>query len=454
MSRTMTRMIGVGICLAYVLTLLSGVFAPRIATAEVAPSLRIEQLKITSDDQFVTLANTSVDVVDLSSYELVYLNADNKPAKTFTFTGSLKAGGYYVMSDALYKACYYVQIDAVTLGLSTTAGSLQLWRYATANNKTLESSVSWIKTRKSDTPVATVTLPTQTTSFLQRKPASNEWQTIQPSALDPCQLEVILPTPVLPAPDFYFLPSLLPPVSYVTAPSDMANVIVNRNPGKMAPIINEILPDPASPLTDADDEFIELYNPNDTTFDLSDFKLAFGSTSPRRYTFPGGTTLGPKEFKAFTSGDTSISLSNTLSQVWLVAPNEQLVGESKPYQDAKEGQSWAFNGSDWVWTASPSPNKANTLSVASAATAKPTALVLGINNETAQTTQSDTATSSIKTTASVSNTQLNDAAPLHPGILAGIGLLAVAYALYEYRHDISDKYFQFRRYLRLRREAR
>ena len=281
MSRTMTRMIGVGICLAYVLTLLSGVFAPRIATAEVAPSLRIEQLKITSDDQFVTLANTSVDVVDLSSYELVYLNADNKPAKTFTFTGSLKAGGYYVMSDALYKACYYVQIDAVTLGLSTTAGSLQLWRYATANNKTLESSVSWIKTRKSDTTVATVTLPTQTTSFLQRKPASNEWQTIQPSALDPCQLEVILPAPVLPAPDFYFLPSLLPPVSYVTAPSDMAKVIINRNPGKMAPIINEILPDPASPLTDADDEFIELYNPNDTTFDLSDFKLAFGSTSPR-----------------------------------------------------------------------------------------------------------------------------------------------------------------------------
>jgi len=431
-----------------VLTLPVFVAVP-IAHAQTVPVLRIEQLKITTDDQFVAIANHSADPMELSSYELVYFNSDNKPTKTFTFSGSIPADSYYVMSDALLTICHNMQVDAVSLGFSTTAGSLQLWKYNSISNKTLESSVTWIKTRKSDTPVSTVTLPTATNAFLQRKsPADDTWQTVQPSAANPCQLESQLPVVLAAEPNYYFLPSMMPPVSYVAAPVEGGSGMINRNPGKMAPVINELLPNPASPQTDADDEFIELYNPNDSVFDLTGFKLAFGSTSPRKYTFPEGTTLGPKEFKAFTSGDTSISLSNTEAQVWLLAPDEQIIGESKPYRDAKDGQAWALNNGDWFWTASPSPNAINTMSATNGGSATKVAAVLGIDNA------SSTGTTNTNTAATTKSTNLvDDAAPLHPAILAGVGLLAVGYAGYEYRHDVSNKLFQFRRYLRLRRTS-
>lgn len=438
-----------GIAGVYALALLTGA-AP--LSAQTAPSLRIEQLKITSDDQFVTLANHTASAVDISAYELIYFNTDNKPTKTFTFSGTIAPGGYYVMSDALLTVCHNMQIEAVSLGFSTTAGSLQLWKYTTAANKTLESSAAWIKTRKADTPSSTVTLPAAAASFLQRKALpGDEWLTVQPSAADPCQLEAFLPAPQAEEPNFYFLPSMMPPVSYVAAPAEGGSGLTNRNPGKMAPVINELLPNPGDSQSDAEDEFIELYNPNDSVFDLSGFKLAFGSTAPKKYTFPEGTILGPKEFRAFTSGGTSISLSNTLAQVWLLAPNEQVIGESKLYQAAKDGQAWALNNGEWLWTSSPSPNAANTLSAAAgtAAKAKATAAVLGISTGGAAGSGAST------TVASAANPAvLDDAPPLHPVVLAGVGALALGYALYEYRHDVSNRVFQFRRYLRLRRATR
>lgn len=421
--------------------------------AEALPDLRLEQIKITSDDQFVTIANQAAVSVDLSRYELVYFNADNKPTKTFTFSGSLAAGSYYVMSDALMTICYGMQVDAVSLDLSTTAGTLQLWKYDDAASKRLESSVAWVKSRKADTPITTLTLPATSGAFLQRMALpSQEWQTVQPSATNPCQLEAYLPAVETDTPDFYLLPSMMPPVSYVVAPTVAGVTSMNRNQGKMAPLINEVLPNPASPLTDADDEFVELYNPNDSTFDLSGFKLAYGSTTPKQYTFPEGTVLAGKEFRAFTSGDTSISLSNSLGQIWLLAPNEQLIHESKPYQDAKEGAAWALDNGSWVWTISPSPSKANTIQLPATSTNKKgatTAAVLGISGDTGNGTPNVS-----ETVASAGPEVRDDAAPLHPAVLAGIGVLALGYAIYEYRNDLSNRLFQFRRYLKLRRAAR
>ena len=46
------------------------------------------------------------------------------------------------------------------------------------------------------------------------------------------------------------------------------------------------------------------------------------------------------------------------------------------------------------------------------------------------------------------------AATIHPLVLAGVGGSAVAYAAYEYRHDMANRLEQFRRYFRVRREAR
>src|SRR5690606_12301847 len=91
--------------------------------------------------------------------------------------------------------------------------------------------------------------------------------------------------------------------------------------------------------------------------------------------------LGPKEVKAFTSGDTSISLSNTEAQVWLLDPNEKVVSQSEPYSKAKDGQAWALNNGAWTWSSQPTPNEMNAMTPGggSDSKSKTAAAVLGIS---------------------------------------------------------------------------
>ena len=434
----------VGLAGIWLLALIAGLVPS--AAAQAVPDLSIDQIKITADNQFVTLNNSGAVPADLGAYELVYFNAEGKPSKTFTFTGTMGPGGYYMLSDGLASVCWQMQIEAISLGFSTTGGSLQLWHYASPSVKNLISSVAWVKTRKADTPAAALTLPSQPEAFLQRQ-ISGEWIAVQPNAADPCVLESSTEPTTNETDELLLLPGAMPPVRFVS--SVLGTSTVNRNHGKMAPVINELLPNPASPQTDADNEFIELYNPNDSGFDLSGFKLAFGSTNPKKYTFPEGTMLEPKSFKAFTSEDTSISLSNDTAQVWLLDPNEKIIGQTEPYQNAKDGQAWALNNGAWVWTLQPSPNAMNTLAAAANSAGKSTAAVLGITSGTGSAELSGAANP-----ASAAAGQLDDAAPLHPAVLAGVGISAVGYALYEYRPDLANRYQQLRRYFRTRKALR
>jgi hypothetical protein len=226
-----------------------------------------------------------------------------------------------------------------------------------------------------------------------------------------------------------------------------------RNDGLFAPQISELLPNPAKPQTDADHEFIELYNPNAQPFELSGFALEVGTKTKKRYTFPQGTLIAGKSFAAYYAKDTNLTLSNTQGQVWLVDPLDRVVGQSDPYASAKDGQAWLF-AKAWQWTLTPTPGKVNALQ---APAAKKTA---------AKTSSRDAATGTVAAaqdstgagSAPGSTTKADDADssfnPLHPGVLAATGVIAVLYGLYEYRRDVANKFHQFRRNRAARREAR
>jgi hypothetical protein len=55
--------------------------------------------------------------------------------------------------------------------------------------------------------------------------------------------------------------------------------IPDSDAGLAAPQISEVLPNPTPPATDAEGEFIELYNSNNNIFDLSGFSLQAGNTT-------------------------------------------------------------------------------------------------------------------------------------------------------------------------------
>lgn len=422
------------------------------------PELFISQFKIGgSGNQFVEIYNNTDAPVNMSEIQLAYANhydlAKVSSSKLVSLTGELGPGEYFIVNDSALTVCYRALVANASLGFNNTNGMVQLLRFEQEGVRYVSKSLDTIAWSKPKVDTAGVTVLSSDANHVKkrnvpRSPDANEWSdvyfdaTCQQMVVGDSSLNQEYETELV----YNFLTGELPPVQYTAAQTRGGNVSINRNIGKAAPIINEILPNPASPQTDADDEFIELYNPNDSAFDLSGFKLAFGSTNPRKYTFPESTVLQPKEFRAFTSGETSISLSNTEAQIWLLDPNEKVIGQSDPYVKAKEGQAWALDSGKWVWTATPTPSEMNTISgIGGGGSSKATAAVLGI---------SDTNGTAAGATASPAAGQLNDAAPLHPMVLAVVGVAALGYALYEYRHDMSNRIFQFKRYFRNRRAIR
>jgi hypothetical protein len=135
-------------------------------------------------------------------------------------------------------------------------------------------------------------------------------------------------------------PSPDPPITYATL------------------LINEILPDPASPKTDADDEFIELYNPGSVPVSLKNYVLQTGSSLQYRYTIPT-TTIPAKGYKVFYARTSRATLSNSGSRVQLLAPDGSISATLVSYGDSKEGESWARLGSKYTWTDRTTPGGAN-----------------------------------------------------------------------------------------------
>jgi hypothetical protein len=228
--------------------------------------------------------------------------------------------------------------------------------------------------------------------------------------------------------------------------TDVTTVV---NDGLQAPQITELLPNPGSPLTDADDEFIELYNPNESSFDLSGYKLEVGTTTLHTFTFDDATVMAPLSYLAFYSSETGLSLSNSGSQVRLRDRSGVLIDETKAYDKADDNQSWIRDDGNWQWTTTPTPGQPNVLA-APAVAIKSAAKKAAKKTTKAKTAKAKTTKaakkkkSAAKAAASVAPIE-KPKPPIHVGILVGVAAAAVLYGLYEYRHDIILAFQKLRR---------
>ncbi|HUC89188.1 MAG TPA: lamin tail domain-containing protein [Patescibacteria group bacterium] len=255
------------------------------------------------------------------------------------------------------------------------------------------------------------------------------------------------------------------PGSDVADDPEEANSDPNAN--LPTPLITELLPNPASPQTDADDEFIELYNPGNEPYDLSGFVLESGETTLHRYTFPVGTMLEPHTYTAFYSVVTEVKLSNTSGQVRLFNKAGTLVGKTDVYGTAADGQAWALVDGSWQWTTSLTPGAANKLvapakkstTTTSAATKKTSTTTAKKSTAAAKTTKTAAtkkATASKKQASSTKQTSavVTARSPLNPGVLAMVGAFALLYGAYEYRNDMANNFRKLRDYRAARRTSR
>lgn len=455
------------ICCCVVLV---GQQSPVRVTAADTPSLVISQLKITSSNgQFVTLYNATDTALDMSKYQLEYFNSYDlskaTSSKLIALSGVVPPHGYFMINDNAMLLCYQLTINSASLSFSSTSGilavlSLDQTRPGGVVMPKVEDFVGWSKT-----PISGVqTLPSDTNSFLQRtpvdlfnnpdvnQPGNGDWQTVQPEPNDPCQLISKVGSTSTPAPTG--LVKLLPasnevPATILSVASSgkITPYIPASDIGLAPPSISELLPNPIGTGNDKTDEFIELYNPNNTSFDLSGFILQTGLTKTYNYTFPQGTKISGKSFLSVYSADSRLTLSNTSGQARLLDPFGGSLTSSSVYGSAKDGQAWANGKGKWYWTTSPSPGKPNIIKEpeSSRKSKKSTGTVKGAN------------TKKIASNIGANNGGFEEepqSTPIHTGILVFVGCLALLYGAYEYRADIANRLHQLRRNFGFRRKNR
>jgi hypothetical protein len=210
--------------------------------------------------------------------------------------------------------------------------------------------------------------------------------------------------------------------------------------------LSELFPDPAAPLTDAADEFIELYNPTDQPVNLSGYSIKTGHDLGSKYIIKD-VTIAPGGFLALKSALTKLALANDGSSVALYTPDGTQLGATVTYSKAASGNAWASFDDGWAWTAQPTPGAANAradilAAAAKAAAAKAATAKTKATAAKAKAAAKPKAAKSTKTTAKPAL-----AAATSTGgrwllfILAG---LTLAYIIYEFRYDLRNYYYKLR----------
>ncbi|MDB5179694.1 MAG: hypothetical protein JWN12_326 [Candidatus Saccharibacteria bacterium] len=134
--------------------------------------------------------------------------------------------------------------------------------------------------------------------------------------------------------------------------------------------LSEVLPNAVG--SDDGQEFIELFNPNDLTVKLTNYKLYIGPNYEGTYYFPEGSIIQPNSYASFTNADIPFTLLNSSSRVGLaLADDGAVINEVSAYTDPKDGQSWASISGEWQYTNRPTPGQANLASDDNASVSEP-----------------------------------------------------------------------------------
>jgi hypothetical protein len=443
--------------LILVLVLLAPVAVARAGSP--STTLKIREINITGEE-FVVLQNVGTNPIQLDEYWLGYSSDDTAnyivPTKQLP-RAVLESGQSILLNNGSTSTCDASIVDGLGFSsFSNTKGVLQL-RHLSNNGEvstfTTLDSVAWGKLASDQIQIADeAQLSGDATAvwYKDLTQGGSEWRVgdfancslaLLPQTADNGnqQPEVVTwPTTSASPPSIY--------VGIVNTSKSQAPFIPTADRGLKAPQLSEILPNPAAPQTDTKDEFIELYNPNPRAFDLSGFMLQTASTSSsasHTYHFPAGTTISPGAFKAFTSAQTHLSLSNSGGQVWLVDPFGTTLDSCVPYGTAKDGQSWINASGKWQWTLQATPGSTNKIAtpIASNGSSK----TATVNGKKVTSVASGNSASSGNTLGASTAAVAAEPLSIHPLTLAIIILAALLYGAYEYRHDLALRYRQLRR---------
>ncbi|MCL4386933.1 MAG: lamin tail domain-containing protein [Patescibacteria group bacterium] len=146
--------------------------------------------------------------------------------------------------------------------------------------------------------------------------------------------------------------------------------IIQENADLGGVYLNELMPDPATPKTDLNDEWIELFNSNNHSVDLSGAILRDTVGTVHEFIIPKGTEVGPGGYAVFYSSATDISLNNDGDMIEFLDKSRNIIDKTPNYGKAKTGLSYALFEEGWDWTRNPSPMAENSFLSAEEETTK------------------------------------------------------------------------------------
>lgn len=428
-------------------------------TMDVPQGLSFAEIKITGDEFLVLQNNTGTTITDLSSYWLENFNNMNPLAAGVSNSSqqlpqvALGDGQTLLLSSTTMPTCGSAVAGKLSLSLTDSGGFLELVQLTQnaggAIAETPGDVVNWSSSANGLVQnVPSNTKDPKATYYRYRDGANYPWQLADIDTGNTCQLDVVQSgQPTQTVNIGLGQSSASPPATILSLLADspsgtMAAVLPPADLGLLAPQLSELLPNPNGTGTDGSDEFVELYNPNEKPFDLSGFSLQVGTTTTHNYTFPAGTLLPAKAFKAFYSSDTGLSMSNTAGQAVLLDPFGTQISMTEAYGTAKDGQAWALAKGKWYWTTNPTPGGVNVINQP-ATSSKPSSSTKKVSAKNA----SGVKGASTVATAGASTSGAQDTAlttPIHPWTLALVALAALLYGAYEYRVDIRNRFAQYR----------
>jgi len=137
--------------------------------------------------------------------------------------------------------------------------------------------------------------------------------------------------------------------------------VVKDDPQQTYPagvVINEILPSPTG--SDAEEEWIEIFNQNAFVVDISGWQIADTSGTVTNYTFPEGKIIDPGEYLVLTRPMTKIILNNDGDLIKLIKPDAE-IADSVEYANAPPGESFNRTESGWFWSKNLTPGLRNNI---------------------------------------------------------------------------------------------
>lgn len=417
-----------------------------------------------ASEEFVEVYNPTSFDVTLTAWTIEYKSATSADipsswTKKASLSGTIKAHGYYLAAPKSYIAA------SDTEWMSTLA--------ATAGNVRLKDKDGLVIDQlgygaTANAPETKASIAPSTGQSLERLPGRLSELSGNGTDTDDNSADFIVRLDPQPQ------ASSAPPETATAGPEETSDTGIPSNEAENDSVavsneysvitITELLVDPVSPLTDNDDEFIELYNPGIESVNLKGYELRCGSNFHDFYVLPDITLL-PGAYLALYAKDTKLGLTNSGGTVQLQSPDGRVLDASAAYPVALPGQAWALIGDSWQWTAQLTPGQPNALSEmpATLAPAKK-GTVKKSSTSVKKTTKAPKPKSVKKVKVKKPKVKKVAAIPLKPlasrnlqpsrWLLITLAIFTMGYALYEFRYDIQNLYFKFTGNERSRRTSR